>query len=52
VTFYYAYAKSVVGENMSVDGKPTSDRTIILTDSARKRNGKEVLANYDKTRIT
>ena len=26
-------------------------RTMILTDSARKRNMKEVLANYNKTRI-
>jgi hypothetical protein len=26
-------------------------RTRILTDSARKRNRKEVLANYNKTRI-
>ena len=26
-------------------------RTIISTDSARKRIGKEILANYDKTRI-
>ena len=26
-------------------------RTRMLTDSARKRNRKEVLANYNKTRI-
>jgi hypothetical protein len=26
--------------------------TIILTGSARKRNRKEVLANYNKTRLT
>ena len=36
---------------MSADGKPAHCRTRILTDSARKRNRKEVLANYNKTRI-
>jgi hypothetical protein len=36
---------------MSADGKPAYGRTIILTDSARKRNRKEVFANYNKTRI-
>ena len=51
MTFYYACAKSVVGEKMSVDGKPASGRTRILTDSARKRNRKEDLVNYNKTRI-
>ena len=45
--------KSVVGEKMSVDAKPAKPAkpTRILTDSARKRNGKEVLVNYNKTRI-
>jgi hypothetical protein len=33
------------------DGKPACSRTRILTDSARKINRKEVLANYNKTRI-
>jgi hypothetical protein len=33
---------------MSDDGKPARDRTIILTDSARKRNGKEVLTILSK----
>jgi len=36
---------------MSADGKPARGRTRILTDSARKRNRKEVLAKYNKTRI-
>ena len=36
---------------MSADGKPASGRTRISTDSARKRNRKEILANYDKTII-
>ena len=36
---------------MSADGKPASGRPKVLTDSARKRNRKEVLANYNKTRI-
>jgi len=36
---------------MSADEKPALGRTIILSDSARKRNKKEVLANYNKTRI-
>jgi hypothetical protein len=35
----------------SADGKHASGRTRILVDSARKRNRKEVLANYNKTRI-
>ena len=34
---------------MSADGKPACCRMRILIDSARKR--KEVLANYNKTRI-
>jgi hypothetical protein len=36
---------------MSADGKPARSRTRGLTDSARKRNRKEVLSNYNKTRI-
>jgi hypothetical protein len=36
---------------MTADGKPARSRTRGLTDSARKRNRKEVLANYNKTRI-
>jgi hypothetical protein len=36
---------------MSADGKPARDHMRILTDSARKRNRKEVVVNYDKTRI-
>ena len=36
---------------MSADGKPSHGRTRIVSDSARKRNRKEVLANYNKTRI-
>jgi hypothetical protein len=36
---------------MSADGKPTRGRTRSLTDSARKRNGREVLVNYNKARI-
>jgi hypothetical protein len=36
---------------MSADGKPAHGRTRIVSDSARKRNRKEVLANYNKTRI-
>ena len=36
---------------MSADGTPACGRTRILTDSARKRNRKEVLGNYNKTRI-
>jgi len=36
---------------MSVDGKPARDRRRILTDTARKGNMKEVLANFNKTRI-
>ena len=39
------------GKKMSVDGKPAHGRTRILSDSARKRNRKEVLVNYNKTRI-
>jgi hypothetical protein len=51
VTFYYAYAKSVVAEKMSADGKPAYGGMRIFTVSARKRNRKEVSANYIKTRI-
>jgi hypothetical protein len=36
---------------MSADGRPARGRTRIFADSARKRNRKEVLANYNKTRI-
>jgi hypothetical protein len=36
---------------MSADGKPAHGRTRIVSDSARKRNRKEVLVNYNKTRI-
>jgi hypothetical protein len=36
---------------MSGDGEPARGSTRILTNSARKRNRKEVLANYNKTRI-
>ena len=36
---------------MSADGKPTRGRTKSLTDSARKRNRKEVLVNNNKARI-
>jgi hypothetical protein len=36
---------------MSADGKPARGRTRILTDSAKKRNRKKVLANYNKTRV-
>ena len=36
---------------MSADGKHADSRVRILADSARKRNKKEVLANYDKTII-
>ena len=43
MTFYYACRKSVVG-------KPAHGHKRILTDSASKRNGKEVFANYNKTR--
>jgi hypothetical protein len=37
---------------MSADGKPACGRTRILTDSARKRNRKDDLKNYNKIRIT
>jgi hypothetical protein len=40
-----------LGDLFSADGKPVRSHKRILTDSARKRNGKEVLANYNKTRI-
>ena len=39
------------GNKMSADEKPARGRTRILADSARKRNSKDVLANYNKTRI-
>ena len=43
------HAQSLLLGNMSADGKPARGRTRILT--ARKRNRKEVLGNYNKTRI-
>jgi hypothetical protein len=36
---------------MSADEKHARDRTRILTDYVRKRNRKEVLRSYNKTRI-
>jgi len=51
VTFFYACPKSVVGRKKARDGKPARRRTRIVIDSARKRNRKEVLTNYIKTRI-
>jgi hypothetical protein len=36
---------------MSADGRPARGRTRIFADSARKRNRKEVLPHYNKTRI-
>jgi hypothetical protein len=36
----YPSTKSVVAEKMSADGEPARGRTIILTDSARKRDEK------------
>jgi hypothetical protein len=36
---------------MSDDGITARGRTIILADSTRKRHRKEVLTNYNKTRI-
>jgi hypothetical protein len=41
----------VVGKACLPMAKPTRGHTRILIDSARKRNRKEVLVNYDKTRI-
>jgi hypothetical protein len=43
--------RNLVGEKMSAGGKPVCSHMRILTDSAQKRNRKEVLANYNKTRI-
>jgi hypothetical protein len=51
VTFSYTCAKSVVEVSIYADGKPAWGHMGILTDSARKRNRKKVLANYNKTRI-
>ena len=48
VTFYYTCAKTVAGWKIVW----YDNCTIILIDSARKRNRKEVLANYNKTRIS
>ena len=42
---------SFVEEKISADVKPAHGRIRILSDSARKRNGKEDFANYYKTRI-
>ena len=39
------------GKKRSADGKPACGRTRILIDSARKGNRKDVLTNYNKTRI-
>jgi hypothetical protein len=36
---------------MCADGKPARGRTRFFPDSARKRKKKEVLANYNKTKI-
>ena len=36
---------------MSADGKRARGRTRILADADRLRNRKEVVANYNKTRI-
>jgi hypothetical protein len=38
-------------KKMSDEEKPAGGHTRILSDSARKRNREEVLANYNKTRI-
>ena len=51
MTFSYTCAKSVIEVSIYTDGKPACGRMGILTDSARKRNRKKVLANYNKTRI-
>ena len=49
---FTTHARSLLlEEKMSADGKPPHGRTRILTDSPGKRNGKEDLANYNKTRI-
>ena len=45
MTFYYACTKSVLAE------KNVCCRMRILTDSAGKRNRKEVLVNYNKSII-
>ena len=50
VMLYYACAKPVWGK-MSTDGKSARCRTIIFYYSVTKRYRKEVLANYNKTRI-
>ena len=39
------------GKKMSADGKPACGRTRIWSDFARKINRKEVLGNYNKTKI-
>jgi len=36
---------------MSAEGIPASGRTKMLADSARERNRKQGLANYNQTRI-
>ena len=45
------HARNLLLKKMSADGKPACGRRRILIDSARKTNRKEVLANYNKTRI-
>jgi hypothetical protein len=48
----YLWLHSMGSEyKMFVDWKPARGRTRILTDSARKRNKKEISENYNKTRI-
>ena len=51
MTFYYTCMNSFAVKKKSAGGKPAHGHKIILTDSARKRNRKEALANYNKTRI-
>jgi hypothetical protein len=42
---------SVRQKKMCADGKPARGRTRFFHDSARIRKKKEVLANYNKTKI-
>ena len=51
ILVYFEHKFLSVSIKMSADGKPARGRTRILTDSTWKRNRKEVLANYNKTRI-
>jgi hypothetical protein len=48
---FTTYARSLLLGKMSADGILARGRTIILIDSARKRNRKKVMANYNKPRI-